>query len=832
MTIGNNFKLCLIASLLMGYNLNNFADENIPDGYRTGQWIEIPAEFEAVDKLLVILKDEPKVTMTGEWTAQVDFETVIPVHTPTIYYGVYGPDALLEWPHYLWFDPNAVVGTVPKSGELTTQHSIAISAINVPELGGGFFLTSKVDVNNMKEKGGGVVVYQLEIDTYEQPQPTFYSPRASFYNGQFEFYNGKLVPTVIEGPFVDQITETSAIISWETDQLTRAEVVVDGLKSFSAGDVENTHFEVKLTGLTPGALYDYSVNLLDKGHDNPPRKYFFQTPAENTTKFNFASLGDSRAGYGGGELNYNGVNATVLRSLVSNAYVKDARFIVHTGDLVDGYVSSAKDFEMQLKAYKDVVGPVGHYLPMYEMMGNHEVVVNYFPNKDDATGMGKRDGVNMGKKYDMITKEGAESAEVIFGNEFVNPTNGPMPDNIAANAPEGKSLPPYKENVYFVDYGNCRLIMMNNNYWFSGLAEKYGGSPEGYIMDDQKNWLLGVFEDTKNDDSIEHLFIFAQEPMFPVASQSSNAGWYNGGSPDSKKNKGYNEGDWDRTYVYKRRDEIWKAFIETGKAVAGNFGDEHNFSRTLITHNGKGEDYAQPVWQIVTGGAGAPYANQEKDGEDGKNVPWEKDVKYFTIQHSYALYRVDGSRIMFETYNIDDILLDSIELTKDTTRAGLNIATSSTPTIEEFSVKTAAVSQGQEGLTRNELVDSQTIFEVSVVPLTESKTVLEAGEEMEIEFSVFPTSEDVGQAVEFVTAIYADDSDVFYMRDGSGWKDWDGKFSNLLAFASTNELPEVLDGSLTLILPTAGEYTFFAGYRKNDGSIVYNGEQPLNFTVK
>lgn len=127
--------------------------------------------------------------------------------------------------------------------------------------------------------------------------------------------------------------------------------------------------------------------------------------------------------------------------------------------------------------------------------------------------------------------------------------------------------------------------------------------------------------------------------------------WYHGGDPEK------NGGD-DRSYVSERRDEIWNAFIATGKAVAGNFGDEHNFSRPLITKDRNGDPYAQPVWQIVTGGAGAPFAAVEPD------MPWSDGLRKSTAQMHVALYKVDGKHVFLDVYNLDSLLIDSVELTQ------------------------------------------------------------------------------------------------------------------------------------------------------------------------
>jgi len=189
---------------------------------------------------------------------------------------------------------------------------------------------------------------------------------------------------------------------------------------------------------------------------------------------------------------------------------------------------------------------------------------------------------------------------------------------------------------------------MNNNYWWSKYPERYGGNLEGYVLDDQTEWLKRIFARAASDPNVEHLFLFAQEPMFPNGGHVQDGMWYNGGDP--AKNNGI-----DRRYVVKRRDEIWQAFAATGKGVSGNFGDEHNYNRTLITSD-INPDYSHPVWQIISGGAGAPFYAQNK------NVPWAPFVEAFSTQMNYYLIRVDGRRILLEAYSITGELIDEAVL--------------------------------------------------------------------------------------------------------------------------------------------------------------------------
>jgi hypothetical protein len=100
-------------------------------------------------------------------------------------------------------------------------------------------------------------------------------------------------------------------------------------------------------------------------------------------------------------------------------------------------------------------------------------------------------------------------------------------------------------------------------------------------MDNQLEWIKDVLDDTKNNPSIEHVFMFAHEPAFPNGGHLQDAQWYSGG--DSAENEDYVGNPLDRAYVVERRDELWEAISQNGKVVAVFFGDEHNYNRSRLS---------------------------------------------------------------------------------------------------------------------------------------------------------------------------------------------------------------------------------------------------------
>jgi hypothetical protein len=801
---------CLASSLA-------YARSGVPDGSNVGLWPDtFLAEHTKYDAIFsgILVVNEPVVTMLDKENARISFTTNVPTLPATVYYGTYENDVPQSWVRF-----NAGV----RESKDKDGNPITISHGPVKQLGTEFSYDHQVeiklsnDLNPDAKPDSGVVYYRIEIlspGTYQEV------PGARFFDWRFGYSEGEIVPIVAEGPFVDQITESSAIISWDSSLPANGGVSVDTTGDFSTNK-KAKHIELELIGLAPGITHNYSIHLDDGSNTTTSRQFSFRTPARNTTKYTFVVLGDSRGGSGGGEYSVGGANNRVMETLARAAFAKGAEFIVHTGDMINGYTGSKSVFEQQLRAHKNSIEPIGHYIPFYEVMGNHELLLDFyiFEGDDEEKTHFKYAGI-------LVDKKGNESTEAIFANEFVNPENGPQPDNEAAQVPEGESLPSYQENVYFFDYGNSRFIVMNNNYWINGTADLYGANMEGYILDDQKKWLLAKFEETKNDDSIEHLFIFAQEPLFPNSSSHVHDGmWYQGGDPT------LNEG-FDRSYIHKRRDEIWRAFVSTGKAVSGNFGDEHQYTRTLITEDADGNKFEYPTWQMVSGGSGAPYAATL--GE----TPWKQNIKRFETQFHYTLFKVDGDNVTLETYSIDNVLIERVELTKELDLYNRETVQVSATDIDGNSSTTATKLFG--GISLNGEASASPADEVQVATETDS---------IDIGVIIEPEEKHQGQEADIlVVAHYTfepnndcspENGDYYIIVKDGGREKWAANSGTtatqdeaITPFDTVDSLPAQLHLNLYKgTLDYQGYVCLTYGYRLNDGTTILNGE-PIRFNVQ
>jgi hypothetical protein len=74
-------------------------------------------------------------------------------------------------------------------------------------------------------------------------------------------------------------------------------------------------------------------------------------------------------------------------------------------------------------------------------------------------------------------------------------------------------------------------------------------------------------------------------------------------------------------------------------------------------------NYGHPVWQITSGGAGAPFYGQDT------SVPWVNQVKAFTSIPHYCLVSVHGDRVELEVWTRSGQLVERT-LLSDLPRSG------------------------------------------------------------------------------------------------------------------------------------------------------------------
>ncbi len=497
-------------------------------------------------------------------------------------------------------------------------------------------LSGKYDMIGWEQSGKGTIGYRV-LNTEGE---ILYDGKVSF-SGKGPF---KVATTITEGPFVNILTDNGVTISFETNEAIIANVVADG-KTF-ADKKATQHHEIVLKGLKPATTYSYTVNF---GSDK--QTYTFTTAPKKGTRgyFVFSYGSDSRNGNGGGERSVYGANFYIMKKIMALNKHKNVAFSQFSGDLIDGYLQDKGEMNLQYANWKRAVEPFAHYFPVYISMGNHEALSSVFKQEG-----AKGESIEV-DKFPFET----ESAEAVFANNFVNPSNGPASEDGATYDPDFKTkdFPPYDENVFYYTYDNVGMIVLNSNYWYSPSGNKVGissGNRHAYIMDKQLEWLENTLKVLEQDSSIDHVFLTLHTPFFPNGGHVSDDMWYGGDNSPRPVIKGVPV----QKGIIERRDQLLDLLVnKSTKTVAILTGDEHNYCKTEINNTTPRypDGWALPkiglsrtIYQINNGAAGAPYYAQEE-------TPWSAKTSGFTTQNAIVYFHVEGKTVSVEVVNPDTL---------------------------------------------------------------------------------------------------------------------------------------------------------------------------------
>lgn len=448
--------------------------------------------------------------------------------------------------------------------------------------------------------------------------------------------------SLIEGPFVTNLTPESAIIFFKTNIKGKCVVKVNG-KRFAGKS--GKHHEIKVDGLEPDTEYDYTVF-----YGSFTETYAFRTAPSpgSRTEFSFSYASDSRSGNGGGERDLYGTNAYIMKKIMALNLQQKVRFMQFTGDLVTGYSVNPNDIRLEYANWKRAIEPFARYIPVITTMGNHEAVVKSFYNPVQNTSY-QVDNF----PYDKV------SSEAIYQLEFVNPLNGPDSEDGASYDPDEKKedFPSYKENVFYYTYDNIAMVVLNSNYWYAPSAKVVtftGGNIHGYIMDNQLEWFRNTINTLESDDNIDHIFVTVHTPFFPNGGHVNDDMWYGGENSyrPTVAGKRVAKG------IIERRDELLDIIVNQSKKTKAILtGDEHNYARTKIGPGTKiypkkyfaeKLELTREIWQINNGAAGAPYYAQEK-------TPWTDAAEGFTTQNALVIIYVHGKSLKIKVINPDTL---------------------------------------------------------------------------------------------------------------------------------------------------------------------------------
>ncbi|HSC38519.1 MAG TPA: hypothetical protein VLD19_11620, partial [Chitinophagaceae bacterium] len=376
---------------------------------------------------------------------QLDFNK--PGWNGTIAYGPYAENALYP-----------TVAFLPKTVKMTDGRAL-LEFKDVFKGSNDFF--------KLSEKGGGIVGYRV----MDSEGKIIYEGRVAF-SGKGPY---TVLPTIVEGPFINNLSPSGCVISYETQVPVKTTVTV-GNHAFADNEAV-THHEIAIAGLQPATGYPYTIAYGDRTDSHA----FKTAPREGSRKpFNFAFASASRATTGGGERDFGGTNYQSTRAIMAAAMMNNAVFMQSTGDITLGGNPSEDGHLLEYANWKRALEPFWSRIPVYVGMGDHEV--NFISFTADT----------ITKKATKIDRfpYATLSGETTFARAFVNPANGPESEDGAVYDPNPRQVdfPTYKENVFYYTYDNVAMIVLNTEYW-KGEDPKVSGTPEGYIMDQQLKWL-------------------------------------------------------------------------------------------------------------------------------------------------------------------------------------------------------------------------------------------------------------------------------------------------------------------------------------------------------
>ena len=518
---------------------------------------------------------------------------------------------------------------------LPVYRSKTVKIVNGRVLVNFKYLKGNYDMTGWEESKKGTIGYRV----VSSQGKFLYDGKVSFLgNGPFQVVN-----TIVSGPFINLLQPNSVTISFVSSEESIWFIQINN-QIFKDKKATKNH-EIKIEGLSPETSYSYTLK-----YGNLEQKYTFKTnPLPGSRKeFSFAYTSDSRGGAGGGERNFNGTNAYMVKKIMAVSAQKKVGFVQVTGDIIGGYKSSEGEMLLQYRNYTNAIEPFAHSLPIVTQMGNHEAYVKSFRDKE--------------RKYHIRVDNfpyATNSSETLFASVFTNPKNGPKSEDNNKFDPDRSKIdfPPYDENVFYYTYDNVAMINLNSNYWYTPSMRNIpinGGNIHGYVMDNQLKWLKQTLETLEKNKNIDHVFVTIHTPFFPNSAHIEDDMWYGGNNMPRPwiAGKEVDKG------IIERRDEMLDLMInKSSKVVALLTGDEHNYCKTKIGPNTViyPKDYPEKkirlkrtIYQVNNGAAGAPYYAQ-------RDVPWTPFTTGFTTQNAVCFFTVKGSKIKMVVVNPDTL---------------------------------------------------------------------------------------------------------------------------------------------------------------------------------
>jgi hypothetical protein len=180
----------------------------------------------------------------------------------------------------------------------------------------------------------------------------------------------------------------------------------------------------------------------------------------------------------------------------------------------------------------------------------------------------------------------------------------------------------YHRTSYYIDFGDTRLFMLNSNH----PDEKHK------ITGKQLDWLKSNIDQSK-----KHNIFLLHEPPYPTGAEA-----------------GYSLDKYPAA-----RDAFWKVVDSLNNSIVF-CGHEHNYSRRLVdnsfseTIGGKKYKFSRSVYQIISGGFGAPLYEKYTS---------KKNIIIPPIpQYHFTVVDISESGVSIQAVSIDGETLDSFQI--------------------------------------------------------------------------------------------------------------------------------------------------------------------------
>jgi predicted phosphodiesterase len=169
-------------------------------------------------------------------------------------------------------------------------------------------------------------------------------------------------PALVVGPYVQNVSATSAVVMWETTEAVAGKVAYgtgEQLGNAVGDEVPLRLHELRITGLNPATSYAYRVSWPGYTGATIP---FRTLPGPKETRFRIVVYGDTRS------------DPETHKRIADAIAAQQPALVVHTGDLV----ADGQRGELWKPEFFDPLAQVMRSVALFPAVGNHERESPYY----------------------------------------------------------------------------------------------------------------------------------------------------------------------------------------------------------------------------------------------------------------------------------------------------------------------------------------------------------------------------------------------------------------------------------------------------------------------